>query len=66
MNGQKSAAISRIAPCSVRAGRQRRCFPLEAAAENFRRFLKRQDMLADVEDDPDFRRRDTDRNIGGS
>lgn len=43
----------------------RGCFPVEAVRENFRRFLKKSGMLAEIEDVPDLGRVMNDRNIGG-
>ncbi|MGO4441534.1 DUF982 domain-containing protein [Rhizobium sp. RAF56] len=38
----------------------------EVLRENFRRFLKQNDKLAEIQDMSPFLRRNTDRNIGGS
>lgn len=40
-------------------------FPTSAIRENFRRFLKQNGKLAEIEDIPAFSRQDNDRNIGG-
>lgn len=50
--------LSREAACGRR--------PTSAARENFRRFLKRNGKLAELEDIPPFMRRVTDRSIGGT
>lgn len=40
--------------------------PAAAVREHFRRFLKQNGKLAELEDIPPFMRRDTDRSIGGT
>ncbi|WP_320204010.1 DUF982 domain-containing protein [Agrobacterium rosae] len=51
----------------VKFGREAACgrFPTSAIRENFRRFLKQNGNLAEIEDIPAFSRQDNDRFIGG-
>jgi hypothetical protein len=52
----------------VRACREAACgrFPLNAARQNFQRFVKRARMLIEIEDMPNFAGAASDRNIGNA